>query len=108
MFFFHLQSKLQDLAFEFDRTFSASLLRQQGAASLFAESFPNLIEALPTEAELPAHLGYGIALDGMGPQHLVLHLEAVVRIEEIQFEELRGNSLRMRVQSTGGKEGLLF
>jgi hypothetical protein len=95
------QNELQDFAFELAGTFAASLLRQQGSEASLPKDPPELIEAFSAEAELPACLSNGIPIDAMRPQHFILHLGAVVRVEEIQlFEELDSDALRMGVESS--------
>ena len=106
--FLFLERELKHLALEFYRALAASLSRKKGTESELPESLLNLIEAFSAEAELAARLGDRISVDRMGAQHLVLDLSAVARIEEIHCEEVGSNGFRVRVQSTGSNQSLLF
>ena len=108
IFLLLIENKLEHFALEFYRALASSLSRNEGNEPQLDESLLDLIEAFPAETELPACLRDRISVHRMGAQHLVLDLSAIQRIEEIQFEKIRLDVLRIRVQRTGSQQGLLF
>ena len=51
--------------------------------ALFSKGFQSLIKGFPRITKLFADLGYEMALMRMGPEHLILHLAPIQRVEKL-------------------------
>jgi hypothetical protein len=87
--------------------FWATLARQQAVNPLIHKGPLQKIEQLTADAEGSGHLGDGVSIDPMSPQHLVADLDQVARIEECRTGKERIAHMRgMGMQGVAGLEEL--
>ncbi len=79
----HLLEKVDDLLGKFGTLLGPWATREDARKTLSVEPLVSGIERGPREAESRGRLGNGFSVDADPPQHLVLDLDEILRIEEV-------------------------
>jgi len=96
-----LEHEVQDGRRKFVRSVRATLAGNQSRKALLRNRTLGLIEGRPRQPERRGRFGDGSFVDLYTAEHLVLHLQQVLRIEEVgRLEQGIGDGLRMRIQDT--------
>ena len=86
-----------------------ALLGDQSAQSALLKGRLRLIKRGTGKTKLLSCPDYGLVVGIDAPQHLVLDLKQICRIEEIAvLEKSRGDSLGMGIERSVGPQGLLL
>ena len=103
----HFLEKVDDLLGKFGTLVGPWTTREDARETLSVEPLVNGIERGPREAEPRGRLGDGFSVDADPPQHLVLDLDEILRIEEVlPGEERVADLLRSTVQAAALSEGV--
>jgi len=93
-----LEHEFQDGRRKFVRSVRATLAGNQSRKALLRNRTLGLIEDRPRHSERRGRFGDGSFVDLDTAEHLVLHLQQVVRIEEVgRLEQGIGDGLWMRI-----------
>ena len=93
-----LEHEVQDGRRKFVRSVRATLAGNQSRKALLRNRTLGLIERRPRQPERRSRFGDGSFVDLYTAEHLVLHLQQVLRIEEVgRLEQGIGDGLRMRI-----------
>ena len=108
-FLTRLVEEVHDIIGEFMGAFGAAFLRHESLEALRSKLVLQVIKVAPREAKVLSRLGNRVPRSCDAPEHLILHLERVIRIKKgMGQEQVVLHLLRRRVQGAGSRQFFPF